>query len=365
MDVVERLSFEAVDAPTLAATEHVQRYRWAGELVRGMRVLDLCCGVGYGSLIMGEIAGSVHGVDVSEDAIRTARDHASDVDNVTFEAADAVDVVNRALRESHDAVVCFEGIEHVDRLDALIEGLVRFADSGGRVIVSVPNSRTFGEDNRFHLTDFDYDSAMQLWDRFEGGRRYLQFVAEGTMLVDVELADDELPTTAQLTLAEHGEPPYANNFLLAVNVPDDALASALASMRFIVAPYYNRALSSLERSNQELWQTNRRLGRQIDEIRAALTDGEPPLSALRLGRTSAASAVAKLMDERDAVVGERDRLRALLDSHGDPRLIPQLMEERDRLGAERGQAWHRYEQLRNRKIVRLALALARLFPTRR
>ena len=48
MDVVERLTLEAAQADTMIACEHRQRYEFAAELCGGLRVLDLCCGSGYG-----------------------------------------------------------------------------------------------------------------------------------------------------------------------------------------------------------------------------------------------------------------------------------------------------------------------------
>ena len=59
----ERLSPEMVAQPTLLAAEHVHRYRFAAELCRGARVLDLGCGTGYGSRILRAETASVTGID--------------------------------------------------------------------------------------------------------------------------------------------------------------------------------------------------------------------------------------------------------------------------------------------------------------
>ena len=52
MDVVERLTLEAAQADTMVACEHRHRYEFAAALCDGRRVLDLCCGSGYGSAIL-------------------------------------------------------------------------------------------------------------------------------------------------------------------------------------------------------------------------------------------------------------------------------------------------------------------------
>ena len=49
MDAEERLSLEAVSAPTLMSAQHLHRYALAARLCRDLRVVDLACGVGYGS----------------------------------------------------------------------------------------------------------------------------------------------------------------------------------------------------------------------------------------------------------------------------------------------------------------------------
>ena len=54
----------------LIEAEHHARYRFAGAVVSGRRVLDAGCGVGWGSQVLLDYgAGSVDGVDIDESAI--------------------------------------------------------------------------------------------------------------------------------------------------------------------------------------------------------------------------------------------------------------------------------------------------------
>ena len=82
---------------------------------------------------------------------------------MSFEAADAIEFLGRELDESWDAIVCFEGIEHFKDPGSAATALHRLADRGMRLVISIPNSRTFGEKNEFHLTDFGFDEAMDLF----------------------------------------------------------------------------------------------------------------------------------------------------------------------------------------------------------
>ena len=81
--------------------------------------------------------------------------------DVRFEAADAVEFLRGDLGDDWDAIVCFEGLEHLPTPGAALEQLTRHADSGKKLIVSVPNSRTFEEENEFHVTDFGYEEARE------------------------------------------------------------------------------------------------------------------------------------------------------------------------------------------------------------
>ena len=72
MKPIERFDPDLMGGSLLEA-EHLARYRWAGALVEGKRVLDAGCGTGYGSeLLASQGAAEVVGVDVDADAIEAA-----------------------------------------------------------------------------------------------------------------------------------------------------------------------------------------------------------------------------------------------------------------------------------------------------
>ena len=259
MGVQERLSLEAVSANTLIVCEHVHRYRIAGALCDGLRVVDLACGSGYGSAILRETARSVVGVDNDAATIDMARATVGTEADIGFEAADAVEYLGRGLADEHDAIVCFEGLEHLPDLEAAVEALAACARDGMKLVVSVPNSRTFAEENEFHVTDFDYDKAMKLAERLGNAAVLYQFLAEGSLVRGGEAGHLD----AERTLEEHGEPEYANHFILCVNLEKE-LGSAFpaARMQLAAAPAYNRHMLNMERANQELWRENARMARK-------------------------------------------------------------------------------------------------------
>jgi 2-polyprenyl-3-methyl-5-hydroxy-6-metoxy-1,4-benzoquinol methylase len=302
MDIQERLSLDAVTATTLESSEHLHRYDLAASLLEGRRVLDLCCGIGYGTQILARSAASAVGVDRDAGAIDTARTIAEGAGDIRFETADAVAYLAECGSE-FDAIVCFEGLEHLDRLDAAIETLLTLAEGGTAMLLSVPNSKSFREDNPFHVTDFGYEEALALFGRFENAVVLHQHVAEGSLIS----SDAAAELDARLVQADHGEPEYANNFLCAVNLGEPARALASARAHLTIAPWHNRYLRNLERANRELRRTNARLARErlgrFDSAAAALQGKLRDLG----DRAEAAERRAKELEEELDAVWERTR----------------------------------------------------------
>ena len=250
--------------------------------VARLAVLDLCCGVGYGTQILREEAASAVGVDFDEGAVTEALAAAGRAgSDVTFETGDAHRWLEEDLAERFDAIVCFEGLEHLPDLDRALDRLAVHAGRGVRLLLSVPNSRTFEERDEFHFSDLDYDSAMTAFGRFAEGRVYFQYVAEGALIL---AGDDDMDEAAQLLVPDRSEPEYANTFLRAVNVPAEDLDAAAAHMRFTLAPHQTRELRNLVKANEELWITNRELGRQLRDVAAELELRGGPVAAVRSAR---------------------------------------------------------------------------------
>ncbi len=262
MGVQERLTLQAVAEPTLLAAEHLHRYEFAAELCAGLRVLDLCCGSGYGAEILAGRADCVHGVDYDAATIDTAtvtvgRESAG---AITFELGDATEFLGGDLAGRFDAIVCFEGLEHLPDVGATFAALRRHAGAGIAVIASVPNSRGMHEDNEFHVSDFGYREAHAAFGDFPGARILHQYLAEGSLIV----VDEAGEVDARLFGLERAEPPYANHYLVVAGIDDERVAGAhRARMQVALAPTYNRYMRSLERANTELRRRNNQLTRGL------------------------------------------------------------------------------------------------------
>jgi SAM-dependent methyltransferase len=259
MDAVERLTLEAVSARTTLAATHVHRYELAARLCEGLRVLDLACGSGYGSRILRGSASSVVGVDNDVATIDMASATIGRETDIEFVVADAVRFLEQDLRERFDAIVMFEGLEHLHSPERALAGLRRHAEDGLGLVISVPNSKAFDEDNPFHETDFGYDEVLAAFRDFPNVVLLYQFLAEGS-LITAEQRDGA--GEGHFVLEDHAEEPYASTFIACANF-EDALAawSADARLHFAVSPVSNRYLLNLQRANVELRRVNARLAR--------------------------------------------------------------------------------------------------------
>jgi 2-polyprenyl-3-methyl-5-hydroxy-6-metoxy-1,4-benzoquinol methylase len=260
-DARERLEPADVEAGGLLAASHVHRYEFAARLCAGRRVLDLCCGAGYGAAILARSAASVHGVDISAEAIDTARSEhgGEEPGRVTFEREDALACLRALPAGSFDVVVCFEGLEHVADPSAVLGEMVRLAESGTAMILSLPNSRGFEEENEFHLTDYGYEEMRAVSERFRDAIVFSQYLAEASLVVRT-IPDPSSEVRGRL-LGTPGDDAWANHWLILVGLDGGDADGAEAALTFAVADHHNEYMRILERANAELHRTNQRLAR--------------------------------------------------------------------------------------------------------
>ena len=277
----ERLDADDLATGDLLAATHLHRYELAAAALGEARVLDLCCGTGYGSRVLAEAGATVHGVDVAAEAIAAAEEAAGP--RLSFERADALEYLRRTGADAFDAVVCFEGIEHVPDADAVAGELARLAEGGVRVMFSLPNSRGFGERNRFHVTDFGWEESQALIARFEDPVVLGQHLLEGSLLVPV----GERPPEAATRLigdTDRDDPAWAGHWIAMVGFDASAARQAAARLAFAAAPHQSAYVRDLELANAELRRMNARLAR----------------SWLGLHDAAAASVVRGLEEQREA-----------------------------------------------------------------
>ncbi len=146
---------------------HLKRYAFARPWCEGKDVLDVACGVGYGSVVLAETAAPVVGGDLGPDAIAYAPErHAGE--NVEYVVLDATALPFDGGR--FDVVCAFETNEHVPDREAYLGEVVRVLRTDGTYLLSTPRVDITNERpaNPFHYVEYSRSDFETLLRRFFG-----------------------------------------------------------------------------------------------------------------------------------------------------------------------------------------------------
>jgi SAM-dependent methyltransferase len=311
VDVTERLTLEAAASHSLSAVTHLHRYELAAELCAGLPTLDLCCGSGYGSRILRGVCPVVVGIDNAVATIDMAQATIGREDGIEFEVGDAHEVLKRPLSERFGAVVMLEGLEHLVDPESALASVKGHAEAGLRFVISIPNSKTFEEENPFHITDYGFEDAAEICSRFGSATLVYQFVAEGSLIRTAVSSELE----ASLVEVDRGELEYANHFVVCVNCGLEDAGWASPRMKLIAAPAHTRYMRNLERANAELRHTNARLARE--KLGVAESAAASLLARVERLETELEQARARAEEEERAVAHDDwiKHLHAEIDRH--------------------------------------------------
>jgi 2-polyprenyl-3-methyl-5-hydroxy-6-metoxy-1,4-benzoquinol methylase len=158
----ERIDPQAVPAGILSI--HSVRYEFAAPLCVNKKVLDVACGAGYGSGLLGHSALAVTGVDIEPQAVEYARQHYAN-DKVRFVVGD---VTALAFPDaSFDVVVSFETLEHVRNAEGFLREVQRVLIPDGTFVVSTPRvSKTNPKpENPHHVIEYAVEDFRALVSR--------------------------------------------------------------------------------------------------------------------------------------------------------------------------------------------------------
>ncbi len=171
------------------AAEHLARYAFATQFIRGKAVLDIASGEGYGTAIMAEKAKNIIGMDLAANAIAYAKRKYAKIRNVQFEVGDLAHLPFDT--DTFDVIVCFETVEHVDDPIAAINELQRVLKSNGLLIISTPNkenySNRFNYDNPYHLKELAFSEFQDaLNNTFKHTKLFGQFSGASSHVVEID-----------------------------------------------------------------------------------------------------------------------------------------------------------------------------------
>lgn len=298
---------------------HCVRYRYAAGFVRpGDRVLDVACGLGYGSRMLYETsqAGSVLGVDLSDFGINYAVAHYGLPGKVEYAVGDA-ESLNDIADASIDFIAAFETIEHVPHPDRYLQELKRVLAPGGRVMLCAPNDwtdETGNDPNPFHLHVYTWDKLKaEVSSHFLLEKAFVQ-VAGGAMKChfsprlwqEVDPASpeyEEAEWVVFLGMKDPTEPGAAVFKETAWDIPNSSRFNLLAFARDYINPWIVKSMVAigLRASNPSL----------LDRFRKKTLADVPSTSV------DAGAALCGLVYEQigSGDFSDRDQLHAAIDRY--------------------------------------------------
>ncbi len=172
-----------------AYANHIKRYDFAQDFIAAKRVLDVACGVGYGTAHLADGAAQVVGVDIDEGAVRYAQAHYMRP-NAAFSQADA-----HALPfadHCFGVVVSFETIEHVPNVQQYLTEVKRVLHPEGVYLVSTPAAKvsTRTPPNPHHVQEWsptDFEALLSA--HFRAVELYSQYELKQAAAVAIKNAD--------------------------------------------------------------------------------------------------------------------------------------------------------------------------------
>jgi 2-polyprenyl-3-methyl-5-hydroxy-6-metoxy-1,4-benzoquinol methylase len=157
--------------------EHIARYEFSRQFAKG-RVLDIACGVGYGSEILLKNNPNITnyvGIDLDNETIRYAKENYNN-EKTTYYVDNAKNEDLYKIYGTFNTIISFETIEHFDEDHIFIKNLYDLLEEDGTLIISTPFGR--GKDHPcaspFHVYQYKEEEFLEVLKSFSEKTMYHQ-----------------------------------------------------------------------------------------------------------------------------------------------------------------------------------------------
>lgn len=191
---MERMNTENIN--DILKNEHEDRYNFVCDSLYG-NVLDLACGIGYGSAVLSTNTNiqSYLGVDISSEAIEYANyNYKTDIANFVNDSVLTIDLQEK----SFDFIISFETLEHINEYQKVLNNFSKWLKDDGMLIGSVPEKNwenicddVYGK-NPYHVIRFDIDKIKEsLKSHFENIVLFTNELAIGSLFRKLNVVEND------------------------------------------------------------------------------------------------------------------------------------------------------------------------------
>ena len=316
--------------------QHIHRYSFALQFVLGKTVLDIACGEGYGSELLGQAASEVIGVDIDDTIVDVARKRYTRP-NLSFRkgSATAIPLEDRSV----DVIVSFETIEHLADQNTFWCEIKRVLKKAGVLIISSPNRDVYNQErpskNPFHVRELSREELVyELSQRFSYHQLFSQANVFGSFIMPVSAepithsvisiepatrvltwqVGDDLRDPFSVAVASDEFQSSTGQSLYTGGYPPDAMASLTGGIveRDLLLRDLRRQIADLEISRGEMVEAAQH---ERDEAIQATKQVEESLSALLIqaqrerdeDMRAAKRVEENLLKEKQLLIVERDQ----------------------------------------------------------
>ncbi len=240
---------------TVIWAEHLVRYIFSSQFVRGKSVLDIACGSGFGSYHLAiKGAEKVIGVDISEEAIQYAKKKFRGK-NIQYLVGDCENIP--LPKRTVDVIVSFETIEHINNYEKFLKEIKRVAVPNALVILSTPNRSVYPKGNPFHTKEFNYSEIRGLLSKHFKNLKFLyQHNWFSSAMFNEKLIKSEKPTNSldDVKLFKLISDQTRKSLYYVVLASDGKLPDSITFPVGLFSPFidFNNTLSSLHQRTEIL-----------------------------------------------------------------------------------------------------------------
>lgn len=130
-------------------------YEFAKPFITGKKVLDVGCGLAYGTAMMAEFTDLITGIDYDNETIEENKKRYQSISKLDFKQAEIPPLP--FADASYDVITAFQFIEHIKSRKEFLKECLRVLKPGGSLLVTTPNVKKSLARNPFHVHEYTFD----------------------------------------------------------------------------------------------------------------------------------------------------------------------------------------------------------------